>query len=127
MKKILLALALVLLCAVPALAANYYGCAAVAGANINVSNGWGTASTGSCTCSGAGAFPTLTSSDHLYANGCTGIIVDVIRAVAVQHRHCILMPVQERRVAASLLPRQTSMALVPRPCTPIRPLVLRRA
>jgi hypothetical protein len=61
-----------------ALATNYFGCAAVASANINVANGWGTASTGSCTCSGANStMPTFTSSDNLYANGCASIAINV--------------------------------------------------
>lgn len=58
---------LLLLLSVPAWPTTYFACAT---ANVNAANEWGTGTTGSCTCSGAGS-PTFATGDTLNANGCT--------------------------------------------------------
>lgn len=76
LRQILLACLICLGCSPLACAVTWYACASTV--NINAANEWGTASGGSCICTGAStSFPTLSTGDILNANGCTALAVNI--------------------------------------------------
>jgi hypothetical protein len=83
MKKLILAITMILLVSVPSFATDYYGGAA--GKNLNADDLWYEAVSGSCTGSGSAVASStvLQAGNNLFANGCTIAITDSFTATKI--------------------------------------------